>query len=334
MFLADYITNFFKYGVLGNSLRIDASNACQLRCPTCHQVKEGEHSFRRMHLKFDDFRKFVDQHPTFKNIELADNGEIFLNPDLEKIFQYAFTKKIDLTARDGVNLNDASEMALEYMVKFKVRLVLVSIDGASPETYRIFRQKGDFQRVIENIEIINRYKRHYGSKFPVLVWQFIVFGHNEHEIPLARSMAKKLNMRFFLKFNADPSYSPVKNKELVRKEMGYSSMTEYEDITKTVYAFSCHQLWRAPQIGPQGDLLGCCYNNRENAFGNVFELGLEKVLKSERFIYAKKMLLGQKNAREDIPCINCSVYKNMRARRINIMFAFFSLLRRLKNTHL
>ena len=146
MLIFDYIINYFKYGVVGNSLRIDASSACQLRCPSCHQVKEWGATFRRKHLKFADFKKFVDQHPTFKNIELSDNGEIFLNPELEEIIQYAYTKNIALTVRNGVNLNHASQMVLEYLVKCNLSLFWSLLMEQLTETYKIYRQGGDFKR--------------------------------------------------------------------------------------------------------------------------------------------------------------------------------------------
>lgn len=334
MFITDYISNYFKYGILGNSIRIDASSACQLRCPTCHQTKDPQFSLRRKHLKFDNFKKFVDQYPTFKNIELSDDGEIFLNPELEQIIQYAYLKKVALTVRNGVNLNYASERVLEYLVKYQLKILLVSIDGATNETYQIFRKGGSLQKVKQNIEVINRYKRQYKRKFPVLVWQFIAFGHNEHEIKLAREMAKTLNMRFFLKFNLDTTYSPTVYNAYLRKEMGYASFKEYEDKTNNLYSFSCHQLWLDPQISPDGDFLGCCYTDTENAYGNVFQSGLQKILKSEKFLYAKKMLLGKAQPREDIPCFNCRIYNNMRLRKANFILTFLSLINRLRMTHL
>ena len=56
--------------------------------------------------------------------------------------------------------------------------------------------RGDFDAVIGNIERINVHKRAQGSDLPNLVWQFVVFGHNEHEIPIAREMTERLGMKF------------------------------------------------------------------------------------------------------------------------------------------
>ena len=130
----------------------------------------------------------------FELIDLSNRGEIFLNPELNKIIKYACEKEIKLTAITGVNLNTVSEQTLENLVKYKFNKMTISIDGATPETYKIYRVGGDFNTVINNIKTINKFKKLYGSEFPRLNWQFIVFGHNEHEIELAKIKAKELNI--------------------------------------------------------------------------------------------------------------------------------------------
>ena len=263
------------------------------------------------YLKFEDFKKFVNKYPDFKNIELSNYGEIFLNPELEEIIKYAYTKGISLTAWNGVNLNTLTEEMAECLAKYKFKGMRVSIDGATSETYKIYRKEGNFNKVIENIEKINRYKKRYGTEFPKLQWAFIMFGHNEHELPAARKMAGELKMEFRSTFNFEPPYSPVKDKELVRKEMGAATIVEYFQKTGKRYVDPCRQLWFSPQINWDGKLLGCCCNGWQGDFGNVFESSLEECLKSEKYLYAKKMLLGREKPKEDIPCNKCFRYKTM-----------------------
>ncbi len=329
--IKDSFVNYFKYGIIGNSIRIDASNICQLQCPLCWQRRK-ENAIKKSYLEFDDFRKFIDNHPTFKNIEISDNGEIFLNPELENIMKYAHIKKINLTARNGVNLNTVSEETLECLVKYKFRVLLVSIDGATKESYQIYRRGGNFDTVIENIIRINYFKDKYHSKFPKLIWQFIVFGHNEKELPAAKEMAKKLNMLFLPILNYyDQSYSPIRDREFVRKEINYVSLGEYELVNKSSYLFPCHELWLSPQISSDGELLGCCSNSprvTKFTFGNVFRLGLKRPIRSEKFMYTKKMLLGKTKSREDIRCFHCGIYKKLRSRKINLFTSCLNILKR------
>ena len=312
--IIDYLVGYFKYGVIGNSIRIEASGICQLKCPVCPQGTGKIGIIGKGFLKFKNFKKFVDNHPNFKNIELSNYGEMFLNPQLRDIVRYAYIKGVNLTARNGVNLNTVSEEMLKDLVKYRFKAMNISIDGATDDTYRIYRMGGNFDKVIENIKRINYYKQKYNTKFPNLKWQFVIFGHNEHELPIAKAMAKELDMQFAAKLNWDPIYSPVSDKEVVKRETGagVSSRHEYEQKNKRMYLLSCYQLWAFPQINWDGKLLGCCINTWDD-FGNVFNLGLKRCIKSEKYIYAKKMLLGKERPREDIPCFQCDVYKKLQS---------------------
>ena len=122
-------------------------------------------------------------------IELSNYGEMFLNPDLLSMLQYAHARGVSLSADNGVNLNSVSEDILEALVQFGFRSMTCSIDGASAETYRRYRVHGDFRTVIGNIRRVNDFKRRHRSRYPRLTWQFVVMGHNEHEISSARRMA-------------------------------------------------------------------------------------------------------------------------------------------------
>lgn len=299
----------------GKELRLEASSKCQLKCPLC---LTGTHYHRQHssvgwgHLRHKDFEQFLKQNPQIRHIELSNYGEIFLNPDINAIIETAYQQGVTLSAINGVNLNHIREDTLEALVKFGFRKLKVSIDGASQESYQIYRVGGNFEQVIAHIKKINEWKAYYRSKYPLLKWQFIIFGHNEHELPLARQMAASLGMRFKAKLNYAPKKYPIKNPDFVKKEsgLGVANIEEYERQQKKLYSPACLQLWTSPQVNWDGKLLGCCVNHFGD-FGNVFEEGLPQLLQSERYVYAKQMLLGEKPARPDIPCTACNRYKRV-----------------------
>lgn len=306
-------------GFLGRgAIRLEAASACQLRCPICvdvWQVKKGVGSGT---LRFEDFKRFVDRHKYFHEIEISNNGEIFLNTDLDKIIAYAHKKGIQLTALNGVNLNHVKEETIKNLVKYNFKALKVSIDGATQATYEIYRVRGDLERVLENIRTINKYKSIFKSEYPQLTWQFIVFAHNEQEIPIARKMAQDLGMKFLLQRNANPEY-------LASGEFPTEELQEALSHSGTSF---CRQLFLAPQINWDGRLLGCCINTTKNDYGNVFKSGLKECIRSERYQYALAMLKGQRDARDDIVCTGCSVYKEMQKKGTYI--TEFNLSSRLK----
>jgi MoaA/NifB/PqqE/SkfB family radical SAM enzyme len=219
-------------------------------------------------------------------------------------------------ASNGVNLNHVSDEVLEGVVKFKLRRMTCSIDGASQETYRLYRVRGNFDKVIGNIRKINQFKLLYCSEFPRLVWQFIVFGHNEHELPQARRMAQELGMEFFAKLSWDDDLSPIRDKEAVRRETntGAATRAEFKELYGRDYKQSiCHQLWDMPQINWDGKVLGCCRNFWGDFGGNAFADGLIPSLNNEKIAHARRMVRGKAAAREDIPCTTCEIYLDMRA---------------------
>src|SRR6185295_16335545 len=88
-----------------DSLRLESSSFCQLRCPSCPTtVKAIDEAIGRGFLKFADFRALIDANAALSTIELSNYGEMFLNPELLPMMRYAFEKGVDLTARNGVNL--------------------------------------------------------------------------------------------------------------------------------------------------------------------------------------------------------------------------------------
>lgn len=294
------------------NIRIDASTICQLNCPCCYMRTENP-PCGIGYLKFKDFKKIVDEND-LESIELSNSGEIFSNPELLKILKYAFKKKIRLSARNGVNLNTVSDEILESLVKYRFGDMKVAIDGASQEIYSIYRRNGNFERVIANIKRINYYKEKYNSIYPNVIWQFIIFGHNEHEIPKAKKMAKDLNIGIVFALNWDKEYSQIKDRAFVEKETGLKNINineDHEDNIKNQSWIFCFQLWDQPQINWDGELLGCCRLSDDNFGANVFKMGLENALYSEKYLYAKKMLKGELPPKEGIPCTSCNLYKIM-----------------------
>ena len=169
-----------------------------------------------------------------------------------------------------------------------------------------------FRRTMEKI---NDFKAHYRSPFPKLAWQFVAFGHNEHEIGLARARAKDLNMRFNFKLSWDDlygeSFSSVRDRDLIRAQSGLkvADRREYEKkYGRSYIESSCHQVWLNPRVNFDGRLLGCSINHWGD-YGNVFEKGLEACLTGEKMTAARRLLMGSEKEKDDLPCLNCKVYQ-------------------------
>ena len=318
------------------SISMNASSICQLRCPECTSavyVRRMKERGVGRYLSATDFDSLLDDNPWLKMVNFVSYGELFLNPDIIEILKCAFERDVEVLI-DAVNLNDASDKALEALVRYKVRSVLVSIDGASNETYKKYRVGGNLNAVLDNIRKINRNKNEYGSPFPFLTWKFIIFGFNEHEIHMARELAHGLDMQFMPDIGSckagsdlypedreqlnsralDSVFSPVRDRELVKQVLGYASIEEYQQIHGVHNRQgTCSFLFKMPFVHHDGSILGCCYTDPDHAFGgNVFKEGLLNCINNEKMQYAREMLKGSAPAKPGIPCSNCWVYKDMK----------------------
>ncbi len=89
-------------------IRLEATSACQLKCPACPTATRAiAPVIGTGHLRFPDFQRLIDANPDIVQIELSNYGEFLLNPRLLEILAYAHRRGVRLTADNGANLNTA-----------------------------------------------------------------------------------------------------------------------------------------------------------------------------------------------------------------------------------
>lgn len=300
-------------GMAPRAIQIDASSHCQLACPVCPTATGRTRAvLGGGHLKLADFERLLKANPEIAEVELSNYGEMFLNPQLPDLLACAFERGVVVSGSNGVNLNFATEEALEAVVKYRVRALTCSIDGATQETYAKYRIKGDLRRVLNYIDRIRELRRNTRSAFPMLDWQFVVFGHNEHEIENARAMARERGMNFVPRLSWSADYSPVVDTELVTIQtgLGASNRAEYREKKQREYTRElCFQLWHAPVVNWDGRMLGCCVNFWKDFGTNVFDVGLAEAMADPNLDYARQMLMGRVDSRAGIPCSTCNQYE-------------------------
>ena len=221
------------------------------------------------------FIEFIDENPQIRAIEIGNSGEVFLNPELPAMLKYAHDKGVTITIKQGSNLNDASDEALEALVKYGVALLKVSIDGSTQDTYQTYRVGGNLRKVLNNVQKINELKNRSRSGRPRLILQFIPFEHNEHEIGKIAVLAKALGMELFIKLNVFKGFLPVRDHEALTRMIGFHDTESFREKTGKIYMRNiCLEIWRSPQVSWDGRLLGCSHNvsgvYADNALGGRF----------------------------------------------------------------
>ena len=297
--------------VFPTSVRVETCTLCQLKCPHC-PTPAASGFLGKGKLSLDNFRKLLDANPQIQKVELGSKGEALLNDDLPGMLRYAHEKGVITSLNQGTNLNHASDEMLDAVVRYGMSLVRVSIDGVTQDIYERYRIGGNLATVIRNVEKINRLKKRYSMETPKLIFQFIVFAHNIHQMRQAAALAKILNMKILFKLNMYPEPLTAEEEARIREVLGYATREEFMEQHGRYYVRDlCYQMWNYSQINWDGRLLGCCRNLESAYVDNVFETGLVDAVNCERMESARRTLTGSAPPAPDLPCVGCDLYKAM-----------------------
>ncbi|MDR1360972.1 MAG: SPASM domain-containing protein [Rickettsiales bacterium] len=299
-------------------VRLDACSLCQLNCKDCYMRKFNNCNFGAGYLTYKNFEKFLDLNPSLTEVELSNNGEIFLNPDLVEIMRLAHSRFVRLTAINGVNLNSVSDDVLEAIVKYKFGIMTISIDGWDQASYSAYRRGGNFNTVIGNIKKINVLKKKYNSEFPHLVYKCIIMESTDDisGIRRVKKLADELNM--YMDFALDwGGYAP-KDPDAVKNETGMDIPkpgVSYEgrDANSRYYDRWCYQVINEPQINWDGRFFGCCRSDNPLAPGNLFEISLRDFFHTQAAQDLFRSLCGISGNAS--PCETCQFYQSMRRQK-------------------
>jgi pyruvate-formate lyase-activating enzyme len=165
-------------------LTVDPTNACQLACPGCVHSENKNYSRQfdwprnTLNLQtYDDFLQRVG--PFAFCLVLYNYGEPLLHKQFNEFVHLA--KKYLLFTMASTNLSMPILDPTGLVASGLDRLVL-SIDGTTQDVYGKYRRKGQLDLVYDNVRKIVAAKRRLRSDTPYLVWQFLTFAHNAHQV--------------------------------------------------------------------------------------------------------------------------------------------------------
>lgn len=169
-------------------LTLDPTNFCQLHCPFCPTgANKGIRDKSSMSL--EHFKKLMDQiGPAVIHMDMMNWGESVLNLDLPEMIAYA--RRFGIEIRLDTNFNDVSEKTIEKLILSGLDIIGISIDGLTQETYAKYRIGGSLEKALKNLSILVRKRVELGRRNPHIIWQFLVFRHNEHEVEQVESFAR------------------------------------------------------------------------------------------------------------------------------------------------
>jgi len=290
------------------NILIEPCNVCNLKCPGCITGIRHDEAINRQMLDLEHFRRIFGQIKEYVfNISLYNWGEPFLNKNIFSIIESASASGCATTVHSNFNVFDAS-MA-EKAVASRLTHIYLSIDGATQETYEIYRRGGRLSRVIENVRLLVARKQSVKSRFPILTWKYLVFPHNVHEIESARRMAEELKVDAFELIRGNIDNVAVFGREETHDLSTGRTITHQPDF--------CDSLWDSLIVYPDGSVIPCCQAFRKaDVFGNILETSVEEVWNNADFVEMRRMI-GSEQVDGIVrhPCRECNIIEKLRRRQ-------------------
>src|SRR5216684_758449 len=186
-------------GPLPNRLYIECTAACNISCTqACCAPETGITRTRQAGmLDFDLFRRVIDEAgPSLVRIDFFNYGEAFLHKRAVEMCEYIkahFPHIYLYTSTNGLAL---TEERARRLVHSGIDEVTFSIDGATPESYVKYRQRGRFEVAITNLGAMADEKQRSGRDLPFMNWRYILFTWNDSdsEMNIARQIAAEIGV--------------------------------------------------------------------------------------------------------------------------------------------
>ena len=283
---------------------VEPTTSCNLRCPQC---PSGLRSFSRPTgmLLQPVFERIIDElHPTTGYVTLYFQGEPYLNTKFLDMVSYANRHKI-YTAT-STNAHYLTEENSKKTIASGLDRLIISIDGTSQDTYGKYRIGGQLEKVLEGTKNLVKAKQEMKASTPHIIWQFIVFKHNEHELNEIKALAKTYGVDE-LAIKSAQIYDYENGSELMPDNEAYSRYKKEEDNYqfKNKLLNHCWRLWHSCVITWDGKVVPCCFDKDGTyQLGNLGDQSFGEIWQSEPYkAFRKQILRGRQYI--DI-CKNCS----------------------------
>lgn len=279
------------------NLHLEVSLGCNISCAMC-TFHDGLKKFGLM--PFERIVNIKTGFEHFSQVHIGDGSEPFINPNLlnivRHISQIGTNVSVQTNAKLIRNRRDAEEI-----VKSGLMLMSISLDGVVDNTVRSIRGGLGFKEISQAVDLVNEAKARLGSTRPYLVCNAVAMRSNLDELPeLANYLLNNLFSSFRIGFLElrQPNYQLAG--ELLIYDVPYAleiirqvrtviiEHTNPMHFDADIFKVGVGQLRRENCTGYKDRLyvnytgdIWTCYGKQR--LGNIFESGLEPVIRSEEY---------------------------------------------------
>ncbi|KKS13442.1 MAG: hypothetical protein UU69_C0005G0014 [Candidatus Magasanikbacteria bacterium GW2011_GWA2_41_55] len=253
-------------------LNIEPTSFCNLKCrlcPTGNDILGRDKGF----MTLDVFKKILSGwNGKRTRIDFGGFGEPLLNKDFLEMVRVSKDKGFDISIFTNGNL--LTPEISSALVSLKADRIIMSVDGATQETYGWYRRGGDLIRVISNLNAFVKIKREQKSNLPNMELQFVVMKKNESELDIIKKIALEVGVdKLILKACGFYSFIGMNFDEFKKDYLPVNKKyRRLEDENNPIPGFVCPWINHGAMILWNGKIAACCYDSHgEVILGDINE---------------------------------------------------------------
>jgi radical SAM protein with 4Fe4S-binding SPASM domain len=278
------------------AITLEISSICNLNCEMCG----SQNSTRpKKQMDWDIFTKSVDQlHDMGINwVRTYTINEPFVNDNIIEILEYLDKKGMTAYfSTNGTLVHKFIEKVKDTNLKnFEIKF---SIDAATKETYEKIRKGAKFEKVIENLKLVNEYKQKYYNDLKIgLV--YLVSSDTLAEIPaFIENFAKYFNKECMV-FALLTEHNLGKENKFRESRLNYKVYPNIPCVNLKANNLAIHN---------NGDFSICCADyNGEMVFGNIKEQSIKEAWNNGKIIQLREANFNHDLASLPKPCKACKL---------------------------
>ena len=305
--------------------QIDPAFACNLHCPLCLSEMARQQGYSLPIMRPEKLDHILDQYGDYLiRIWLSLWGEPLLNKQLPELIAKCKRKEIWVLISSNMSV-PLTDGAIDAIVRSGLDSIILSIDGATPETYETYRRGGDLDLVFDNVRRLRAAREQAGLRTPYLYWRYLTFNWNLHEVEKARALATALGVDEFGIMAG--VITPQTTHALATREPNAPKQVQSPARTAAWQRlaaerrgrrqwFGCDYLYQSISINSNGLVHPCCYVvSPEHAVGDAND-GAD-ALRNGQLMRASRQLLtsfaqnGSNTGKIGYePCLSCDVVQS------------------------
>ena len=260
------------------TIAIEFINRCNLKCIMCYTK---HHTEEKATLSLDDIDRIMKECKDNEtpSVIVGLGSEMTLYKDIKEALDLIRKNEI-IDVFFGSNGVLMTEEIIKSIMKNKISRVEISLDAATPETYKKIRSFDQLTRIEANIEKLIEYKKRYNSPLPVIRLCFVLQEKNKHEAQMF--IDKWKDKVDYIDFQRCVDMS---NMDEVNTKINYEELKD---------AF-CSQPFYSLSVWSNGNVSPCCtYYGKKLILGNVRETSLKELWHGEKINRIRQQLIAKK----------------------------------------